>query len=141
MSCGVGCRRGSDPTLLHLWCRPGATAPIGPLAWEPPYATDTAPPQKKIFLIVKLMHGHRRKVQKYRDLQSKLQASSGPPGRWAHPGERKAVIRDLTAAAGFIQPDLAALAVPSQTHCLTSWSWFPPLCNGDNYGLCFVQLL
>ena len=42
MSCGVGCRRGLDPALLWLWRRPVATAPIGPLAWEPPYATGTA---------------------------------------------------------------------------------------------------
>ena len=42
MSCGVGCRRGSDPALLWLWCRPAATAPIQPLAWEPPYASDVA---------------------------------------------------------------------------------------------------
>ena len=43
MSCGVGCRHGSDPALLWLWCRPATTAPlIGPLAWEPPYATDVA---------------------------------------------------------------------------------------------------
>ena len=38
MNCGVGCRRGSDPALLWLWRRPAATAPIRPLAWEPPYA-------------------------------------------------------------------------------------------------------
>ena len=42
MSCGVGCRHGSDPTLLWLWCRLVATALIGPLAWEPPYATGAA---------------------------------------------------------------------------------------------------
>ena len=42
MSCGVGCRRGSDPTLLWLWGRPAATALIRPLAWEPPYATGEA---------------------------------------------------------------------------------------------------
>ena len=42
MSCGVGCRRGSDPELLSLWCRPAATALIGPLAWEPPYAMGAA---------------------------------------------------------------------------------------------------
>ena len=39
MNCGVGCTRGSDPTLLWLWHRPVTTAPIRPLAWEPPYAT------------------------------------------------------------------------------------------------------
>ena len=42
MSCGVGCRRGSDPALLWLWRRPVATAPIQPLAWEPPYAEGAA---------------------------------------------------------------------------------------------------
>ena len=42
VSCGVGCRRGSDPALLWLWRRPMATAPIQPLAWEPPYATGAA---------------------------------------------------------------------------------------------------
>ena len=42
VSCGVGCRRGSDPPLLWLWHRLVATAPIGPLAWEPPYAMDVA---------------------------------------------------------------------------------------------------
>ena len=51
MSCGVGCRRGSDPVLLWLWRRPAATAPIKPLAWEPPYAAgvvlEKAKRQKK----------------------------------------------------------------------------------------------
>ena len=28
--------------LLCLWCRPAATAPIRPLAWEPPYAVGAA---------------------------------------------------------------------------------------------------
>jgi len=42
MSCGVGCRRGSDPALLWLWRRPVATALIQLLAWEPPYAAGAA---------------------------------------------------------------------------------------------------
>ena len=42
MSCGVGRRHGSDPALLWLWRRPVATAPIQPLAWEPPYAAGAA---------------------------------------------------------------------------------------------------
>ena len=55
MSCGVGCRRGSDPALLWLWCRLAATAPVRPLAWEPPYAAGVAQkngkrPKKKIVL-------------------------------------------------------------------------------------------
>ena len=39
LSCGVSRRYGSNPTLLWLWCRSAATAPVGPLTWEPPYAT------------------------------------------------------------------------------------------------------
>ena len=42
MSCGIGHRRGSDPELLWLWRRLMATAPIRPLAWEPPYAAGAA---------------------------------------------------------------------------------------------------
>ena len=42
MSCGVGHRRFLDPMLLWLWCRLVATAPIGPLAWETPYAVGVA---------------------------------------------------------------------------------------------------
>ena len=43
MSCGVGHRRGSDPALLWLWCRPAAAAPIRPLvAWKPPCTTGAA---------------------------------------------------------------------------------------------------
>jgi len=42
VSCGVGRRCGSDPALLWLWRRPVATAPIRPLAWEPPYAAGAA---------------------------------------------------------------------------------------------------
>ena len=42
VSCGVGHRRGSDPALLWLWRGPVATAPIRPLAWEPPCAAGAA---------------------------------------------------------------------------------------------------
>ena len=56
MSCGVGRRCGSDPVLLWPWCQPAATAPIGPLAWEPSYVAcvalkrqkDPPPPKKPI---------------------------------------------------------------------------------------------
>ena len=47
VSCGVGCRCGSDPALLWLWCRLAAAAPIQPLAWEPPYATGAALKKQK----------------------------------------------------------------------------------------------
>ena len=47
MSCGVGRRGGLDPALPWLWCRMAATAPIRPLAWEPPYATGVVLKCKK----------------------------------------------------------------------------------------------
>ena len=47
VSCGVGRRCGSGPMWLWLWHRPAAVAPIGPLAWEPPYVECTALKKKK----------------------------------------------------------------------------------------------
>ena len=47
MSCDEGHRQGSDPTLLWLWCRLAATAPIRTLAWEPTYAMVIALKKKK----------------------------------------------------------------------------------------------
>ena len=38
MSCGIG----SDPSLLWLWCKLAALAPIQPLAWESPYTAGAA---------------------------------------------------------------------------------------------------
>ena len=47
MSCGVGCRLGSDPTLMWLWCRLEATALIEPLAWELPLIVGVPQKDKK----------------------------------------------------------------------------------------------
>ena len=47
MSCGVGRRRGSDLAVLWLWCRPMATAPMRPLAWEPPCAAGVEKERKE----------------------------------------------------------------------------------------------
>ena len=47
MSCGVGGRCSSVPALLWLWCRPVATALIGPLAREPPYASGVVLKRQK----------------------------------------------------------------------------------------------
>ena len=38
VSCGVAHRCGSDLVLRWLWYRLAVTAPIRPIAWEPPYA-------------------------------------------------------------------------------------------------------
>ena len=42
MNCGVGHRHGLELAMLWLWCRPAASAPIGLLAGEPPYAMGVA---------------------------------------------------------------------------------------------------
>ena len=47
VSCGVGRRYSLDPELLWLWRRLVATVLIGPLAWEPPYASGVALKDKK----------------------------------------------------------------------------------------------
>ena len=47
MSWGIVCIHSSDMVLLWLWCRPAATAPIIPLAWDPPYAMGMALEDKK----------------------------------------------------------------------------------------------
>lgn len=108
--------------------------------------------KKKLFFIVKLMHGHSRKLKSTEKHRAKCRPTRP---RSAHPGERKAVIRDLTAAPdhrsslvirepGFRlvpSPDLAALAVQPRAGCLTSQSWSPPLCDGNNDGPCLMGLL
>ena len=47
MSCVAGCRQGSGPALLWLWCRLTAAALIQPLVWELPYALGVAIKKKK----------------------------------------------------------------------------------------------
>ena len=47
MSCGVGGRHGSDLALLWLWLWLAVTAPIRPLAWEPPHASGAAQKRQK----------------------------------------------------------------------------------------------
>ena len=46
-SYSVGDRHGSDPTLLWLWHRAAATAPIQPLTWEPPCVTGAVLKRQK----------------------------------------------------------------------------------------------
>ena len=47
MSCGVGRRHGSDPTLLWLRCGPAAVASVRPLPWELPRAVCGVLKRKK----------------------------------------------------------------------------------------------
>ena len=61
MSCGVGCRLGSDPVLLWLWRRPAAIALIRPLAWEPPYVEGAAQEMAQRKKKIKKINKKRRK--------------------------------------------------------------------------------
>ena len=53
MSCDVALRHGLDLALLWLWHRLAVTAPIQPLAWEPPYAVGAALKKKLLFFPIK----------------------------------------------------------------------------------------
>ena len=64
VSCGIGCRQGSDP--MRLWCRLAAVALIQPLAWDLPYAMGTALKGKK-----KKKKKKKKKERKGRNKQTK----------------------------------------------------------------------
>ena len=53
MSCGVSHKGGSDLALLWLGRRLEATAPIGPLVWESPYAKGMALKRQKKKVVFK----------------------------------------------------------------------------------------
>ena len=76
-SCGVGCRCGSDPELLWLWRRLEATAPIRPLAWEPPYAVGGGPrngkkTEKKMHPLKKMEMPKKRTKKKFKKNGSEI---------------------------------------------------------------------
>ena len=72
MSHGEVCRCGSNPALLWLWHRPGAVAPIRPLAWEPPYATGVALKRPKTHT-----HTHKNKKTKKQKKRKKNRKDEG----------------------------------------------------------------
>ena len=69
MSCGVGHRHSSDLTLLWLWCRPAATAPVRPLAWESPYGVGAAlqKTKKKRGVVIKMLIELRKIIDRNAD--------------------------------------------------------------------------
>ena len=78
MSCGVGRKCGSDLALLWLWRRLVATAPIRPLAREPPNATEAAlekTKKKKKFKQPQMASGYRTGQYSYRGYLNSKQHS------------------------------------------------------------------
>ena len=88
MSRGVGCRRGSNPALLWLWCRLAASAPIRPLAWEPPYAVGVA--------------------QEMAKKKKKKKAKKAPIPQATHTGDAPffSLLTPAVASLGFLPPSL-----------------------------------
>ena len=80
MRCGVVGRHGSDLVLLWLWRRPAATAPILPLAWEPPYATGAALKSQKQKR-KKERHAHGWPHPRFAESEP---LGSGPKNLWLH---------------------------------------------------------
>ena len=60
--------------LLWLWCRPAAAAPIGPLAWELPYAVGGV-----------LEKTNKQKKTQKTEYKSRIVVTSGESGK-AHQG-------------------------------------------------------
>ena len=60
----MGCRRGSDTSLLWLWRRPAATTPIQPLAWESPCTAEAA---------LEMAKRPKKKKNKIKDTDFKIQ--------------------------------------------------------------------
>ena len=81
----MGRRCSSDPTLLWLWHRPVATAPIRPLAWEPPYCRGSGPRNSKK---TKKKKKERKKVSSQRS-----RCQMVPHSQW-HLDGRLACLRD-----------------------------------------------
>jgi len=84
-----------DPALLWLWCRPVATAPIRPLAWEPPCAAGAALEKAKT-------HTHTNVYSVPLSIfwgRGKCWAGSmqNPPGQGLNPCHSRDTTRSLTA--------------------------------------------
>ena len=64
MSYGASGRRGLDLVLLWLWYRLAAVAPIGPLAWELPYAAPVVLKSKKKKVIKEIIQEKFNEMEK-----------------------------------------------------------------------------
>ena len=111
MSCGVGCRHGSDLTLLWLWCRPAATAPIHPLAREPPCAMGAALKRQKKKKKKKKILGFcvkEQKLRKYKLLKKQiyfLTSHSKPRSSlWEFDGREMDIQKDRQRVEQYFRP-------------------------------------
>ena len=133
MSCDVARRSCSDLALLWLWCRPVATAPIPPLAWEPPYAAGVAQEMAK-------RQTKNKQKNAYQGLKGKISftfqfpgveisspetAGSAGMGSITHPARTSAgsVLRgaaELTCYCGTTVPQMAVAEGKSEEHTMVT---------------------
>ena len=75
MSCGIGCRCGSDlADMAWLWRRPVFTAPIHPEAGEPPHTKGSTPKKKKKKKnYLRMDHRPQCKVSNYKNFLKETQ--------------------------------------------------------------------
>jgi len=92
VSCGIGCRHGSDSEWLWLWLWLEATALIRPLAWEPPYAAGAALEKAK-----RHTHTHTQKKKKKKEFQGSDRKAVNPG--WV----------DLSKGHRLVKPDLTLI--------------------------------
>ena len=116
MSCGVGCRPSSDPTLLWLWCRPAATTPIQSLAWEPPCTAGAALKSKN----------KQQKMQKRIPVPQVVHENSTShacPARNTAitPGPVGSLVRAAAVSPGSCSGLLPGVPLPTAP----SWTWAP----------------
>ena len=81
MSCGVGRRCGSNLMLLWLWCRLVTVALIGPLAWEPPYATSVGLKKQKQKKKERKIRIYITKEEGGMDIELAASSTTSPPLR------------------------------------------------------------
>ena len=89
MSCGIGCKHSSDPTLLWLWLWPAAAALIQSLAWELTYVTGVALKSKKekkkshrVALCIKLYAAYKRHTKDQSKRKKLFHASGNQYETW-----------------------------------------------------------
>ena len=89
VSCGTGHGHGLDPTLLWVWHRPAATAPIQHLAWDLPGAVGATLKRQKRKKERKGRKDGRRKRKKRKEGRKKERKKGRKKDRKKEKGRKK----------------------------------------------------
>ena len=99
MSCGVDCTHNSDLALLWLWRRLAETAPVRPLAWEPPCAMCVALKRQKT----------KDKKKKKERKKEKINKIDKPLVRLTKEKRERAQINKIRNEKGEVTTDIAEI--------------------------------